>query len=87
MELITGLEDTKRIANDIAEKQKVAKQTEIDINITSEKYRPVASRGSLIFFLMNELFKVRGGPDAHPCVCCECVCVWCGVLLPLSRLA
>jgi dynein heavy chain len=59
VELIVGLEDTKRIANDIAEKQKVAKQTEIDINFTSEKYRPVAARGSLIFFLMNELFKVH----------------------------
>jgi dynein heavy chain, axonemal len=59
VELITGLEDTKRISTDIAEKQAVAKQTEIDINITSEKYRPVAARGALIFFLMNELFKVH----------------------------
>ena len=59
VELIVGLEDTKRIANDIAEKQKIAKQTEIDINFTSEKYRPVAARGSLTFFLMNELFKVH----------------------------
>lgn len=32
---------------------------QIDINLTSEKYRPVASRGALIFFLMNELFKVH----------------------------
>ncbi len=59
VDLIVGLEDTKRIANDIAERQKVAKQTEIVINVTSEKYRPVAARGSLTFFLMNELFKVH----------------------------
>lgn len=32
---------------------------QLDINITSEKYRPVAARGALIFFLMNELFKVH----------------------------
>ena len=58
-ELIEGLENTKRIATDIAEKQVVAKRTELDINVTSEKYRPVAHRAALLFFLMNDLFKVH----------------------------
>ena len=44
---------------DIAEKQVVAKQTEQDINVTSEKYRPVAHRAALLFFLLNDLFKVH----------------------------
>lgn len=59
VELIEGLEDTKRIANDIAEKQIAAKATEAEIDVTSEKYRPAAARGSLLFFLMNELFRVH----------------------------
>lgn len=58
-DLIEGLENTKRIANDIAEKQIVAKRTETDINVTSEKYRPVAHRAALLFFLMNDLFRVH----------------------------
>jgi dynein heavy chain, axonemal len=56
-ELIESLENTKRISVDIAEKQAAARKTEKEINITSEKYRPVAHRASLLFFLMNDLFK------------------------------
>ncbi len=43
-ELIESLENTKRIATDIAEKSAIAQRTTIEINITSEKYRPVAHR-------------------------------------------
>ena len=57
--LIEGLEKTKKIANEIAEKQTVARATEKAINETSEKYRGVAERGALLFFLMNELFRVH----------------------------
>jgi dynein heavy chain len=56
-ELIESLENTKRIATDIAERQVVAKATERDINVTSEKYRSVAHRAALLFFLLNDLFK------------------------------
>jgi len=59
VELITSLENTKRIANDIAEKQIIAAKTEEQISVTSEKYRPVAERGALLFFLMNGLFRVH----------------------------
>ena len=59
VELIENLEESKRIATDIAEKQIVAAETEISINAARETYRPVASRGSLLFFLMNNLNKIH----------------------------
>lgn len=59
VELIEGLEATKRIANDIAMKQVQATQTQATIKMTSEKYRGVANRSSLLFFLMNDLVKIH----------------------------
>lgn len=59
VELIESLEDTKRVATDIEIKAGVAEETEARINETSEKYRPVARRASLLFFIMNSLFKVH----------------------------
>ena len=57
--LIEGLEETKKISDDIQQQSKLAKQTQVDILITSEKYRPVANRSSLLFFLMNDLVKIH----------------------------
>ncbi|RYY36502.1 hypothetical protein EON62_01715, partial [archaeon] len=57
--LIEGLENTKRIATDIQEKSAVAQRTTAEINATSEKYRPVAHRAALLFFLMMDLFRVH----------------------------
>jgi len=31
----------------------------IQITETSEQYRPAANRGALVFFLMNELYKIH----------------------------
>jgi dynein heavy chain len=59
VELIEGLETTKKIANEIAVKQEAAKQTQVIIKTTSEKYRSVANRSSLLFFLMNDLVKMH----------------------------
>lgn len=59
VELIEGLETTKKIANDIAQKQILAASTQAQIKITSEKYRGVANRASLLFFLMNDLVKMH----------------------------
>ena len=59
VELIEGLEKSKAISNEIAVKMEIAKKTQEEISITSEKYRPVASQGSLLFFLMNSLFKIH----------------------------
>ena len=59
VELIEGLEESKRVANEITVKMEIAKKTQEDISITSEKYRPVAAQGSLLFFLMNSLFRIH----------------------------
>ena len=59
IELIENLEYSKKISIEIQEKVEIAKKTEIDINDASEAYRPSASRGALIFFLMNELYKIH----------------------------
>ena len=59
VELIEGLETTKKIANDIAVKQEQATKTQAEIRETSEKYRSVANRSSLLFFLMNDLVKIH----------------------------
>ena len=53
--LIENLEETKRTAVDIAEKVKQAKETELSIGKAREVYRPVATRGSLVYFLIDTL--------------------------------
>ena len=40
-------------------KMEVAQKTQEEIQVTSEKYRPVAGRGALLFFLMNAMDKVH----------------------------
>ena len=57
--LIEGLEETKRISTDIMKKSAVAEETQANIKVTSEKYRSVANRSSLLFFLMNDLSKIH----------------------------
>jgi dynein heavy chain, axonemal len=56
--LIENLEYSKKIAIDIGEKVEIAKVTEAKINETSEMYRPAASRGALIYFLLSDLPKI-----------------------------
>uniref|UniRef100_A0A7S2QUS9 Uncharacterized protein n=1 Tax=Triparma pacifica TaxID=91992 RepID=A0A7S2QUS9_9STRA len=59
VELIEGLEETKRISVDIEEKSALAKETQASILVTSEKYRAAANRSSLLFFMMNDLVKIH----------------------------
>lgn len=59
IELIESLEQSKSLSTEIKEKVEIAKATEVDINISSEHYRPAANRGALVFFLMNELNKIH----------------------------
>jgi len=59
VELIENLEHTKAIATEIQEKVEISKKTEVQINEARESYRSVAARGSLIFFLMNNLHKIH----------------------------
>jgi dynein heavy chain len=57
--LIEKLEFSKKLSLEIQEKVEIAKVTEVDINTASEFYRPAASRGALVFFLLNELYKIH----------------------------
>ena len=55
IELIENLEETKRTALDIEDKVRQARLTEASISRAREVYRPVAARGSLLFFLVDGL--------------------------------
>jgi dynein heavy chain len=57
--LICSLEDAKNTSDTVKEKTIVAQQTEAQINETSEYYRPVGNRGSLLFFLLMDLSKMH----------------------------
>ena len=59
IELIENLEYSKKLSEEIKVKVEIAKVTEVQINEASEAYRPAASRGALVFFLMNELYKIH----------------------------
>jgi hypothetical protein len=59
VDLIEGLETTKAVSVEIAKKSVIAKAMSEKINVISEKYRSVATRGSVLFFLMNNLFKTH----------------------------
>ena len=56
--LIESLESSKILAVEIKEKVAKAQVTTEKINETSEFYRQAATRGALIFFLMNDLYKM-----------------------------
>jgi dynein heavy chain len=58
-ELIEELELSKKISDEIALKLVESKITSEKINLTSEKYRPVSRRGALLFFVMNNLYKIH----------------------------
>ena len=47
------------MSQEIKEKVEIAKVTEVAINDASEAYRGAASRGALVFFMMNELYKIH----------------------------
>jgi dynein heavy chain len=57
--LIESLEESKRTSAEISAKVEVAKVTQAEIKVASENYRPSANRGALVFFLMNELYKIH----------------------------
>ena len=57
--LIENLEDAKKVSVETTEKVALATETSAKITETSEQYRPAANRGALVFFLMNELFKIH----------------------------
>lgn len=58
IDLINNLENSQKFSVEIREKVSIAKITEVKINEASELYRFAAIRGALIFFVMNELYKI-----------------------------
>ena len=59
VELIESLEESKRVADDINLKVAEARETEKMIMVARNKYRGVASRGAMLFFLLNSLNKIH----------------------------
>jgi dynein heavy chain len=59
LELIAVLADTKAKAKEVNEKLKSADQTKISINEKREVFRPVATRGSVLYFALVDLSLVN----------------------------
>ncbi|CAF5143868.1 unnamed protein product, partial [Rotaria sp. Silwood1] len=53
--LVEVLNANKRIAIEVKEKVSIAEDTKMKISAAREEYRPVAVRGSIIYFLMSEI--------------------------------
>ncbi|XP_076257481.1 dynein beta chain, ciliary-like [Rhynchophorus ferrugineus] len=59
VELVLNLETTKKTANEIAIKVEEAKVTSVKIDEAREQYRPCAARASLLYFILNDLFRIN----------------------------
>jgi len=54
-DIIDVLNNTKKVSTEVMEKLAVAGETQKKIQVTCEDYRPVATRGSIIYFLICDM--------------------------------
>nr|XP_034835442.1 dynein heavy chain 10, axonemal [Maniola hyperantus] len=59
VELVDTLENTKSKAAEVKEKLELAEATTKDIEILRDGYRPVAKRGSILFFVLSDMASVN----------------------------